>query len=160
MVRHCCLSIEGAIRNAKDLKGCISVDGKTLLAVAEIRSYMRGQLALGRKVLPMCGCSNFDYQTGCKGHDKPEAWLTLKRIGLNNPTEIEYKGKTLITVGLDIETLVNTWRDSFNLQEENLFVETDKETINALNNRPSVSWCKSVMELLAERNVFLREVEE
>lgn len=70
MVRHCCLSVEGAIRNAKDLKGCISVDGKTLLTVAEIRSYMRGQFALGREVLPMCNCEGFDFVKGCPGHEK------------------------------------------------------------------------------------------
>ena len=28
---HCCLDIEGGIRNAKDLKGCITVDGRTLM---------------------------------------------------------------------------------------------------------------------------------
>lgn len=160
MIRHMCMSIEGAILNAKDLKGCITVNGHKLNTVKEVRDYMRGQLALGRRVLSMCGCSNFDYQTGCKGHEKPEAWLTLKRIGLNKPTEIEYKGKTLITVGLDIETLVKTWRDSFDLQEENLFLETDKETNRELNNRPAVSNCKSVAELFEERNVFLREADE
>ncbi len=120
MIRHMCMSIEGAIMNAEYLKECIHVGDKTLNTVKEVRDYMKGPLALGRRVLPMCGCSNFDYQTGCKGHDKPVAWLTLKRIGLNKPTEIEYKGKTLITVGLDIETLVKTWRDSFDLQAENL----------------------------------------
>lgn len=160
MIRHLCMSIEGAILNAKDLKGCITVGEKTLNTVKKIRDYMRGQLALGRRVLPMCGCSNFDYQTGCKGHDKPESWLTLKRIGLTTPTEIEYKGKTLITAGLSIETLVKTWRDGFNLQEENLFVEADKNIIAALKDRPPLEWGKSIIELLSEHNVFLREVEE
>lgn len=66
---HMCLNIEGAIRNAKDLKGCITTDdGKVLNTVAEIREFMRGQLAMGRKVLPIGDCDNFDYQTGCKGH--------------------------------------------------------------------------------------------
>lgn len=75
MIRHLCFSVEGAIVNAKDLKGCITVNGKTLNTVKEIRDYMRGQLALGRRILPMCNCSNFDYQRGCQGHEKPEAWL-------------------------------------------------------------------------------------
>lgn len=66
---HMRLNIEGAIRNAKDLKGCITTDdGKVLNTVAEIREFMRGQLAMGRKVLPIGDCDNFDYQTGCKGH--------------------------------------------------------------------------------------------
>lgn len=73
MVRHTCLSIEGAIRNAKDLKGCIEVNGRTLNTVAEIRAYLKIQQSKGYRVLPMCECSNFDFQKGCKGHIKEEA---------------------------------------------------------------------------------------
>ncbi|MGN0743886.1 MAG: hypothetical protein ACI4MZ_01240 [Christensenellales bacterium] len=66
---HMCLNIEGAIRNAKDLKGCITLDdGRVLNTVAEIRDFLLAQLAMGRKVLPIGDCDNFDYQTGCKGH--------------------------------------------------------------------------------------------
>ena len=65
---HCCLSIEGGIANAKELRGCITVDGKRLDTVQEARAFLRDQLALGRRVLPMGDCDNFDYQTGCKGH--------------------------------------------------------------------------------------------
>lgn len=67
---HCCLSIEGAIKNAKDLKGCITLDnGQVLMTVKEIRDFMKFQLAMGRRVLPCGDCDNFDYQTGCKGHE-------------------------------------------------------------------------------------------
>lgn len=67
---HCCLSIEGAIRNAKDLRGCITLDnGQVLMTVKEIRDFMKSQLALGRRVLPCGDCDNFDYQIGCKGHE-------------------------------------------------------------------------------------------
>lgn len=83
-----------------------------------------------------------------------------KHIGLNVPTEVKYKDKTLVTVGLDVETLVSTWRKNFNLPEENLFVEVDKDLFNALNERPTLSGCKSLNEIFAEYNVFLREVEE
>jgi hypothetical protein len=65
---HCCLSIEGSIRNAKDLRGCITVDGKTLTTVKEVKNFLQGQLDMGRSVLPMGDCDNFDYQTGCRGH--------------------------------------------------------------------------------------------
>jgi hypothetical protein len=65
---HCCLDIEGGIRHAKDLKGCITVDGRTLMTANEVKSFLREQLAMGRQVLPMGDCDNFDYQTGCKGH--------------------------------------------------------------------------------------------
>lgn len=66
---HCCLSIAGGIKNAKDLRGCIAVDGKTLQTTAEVKNFLQGQLDMGRRVLPMGDCDNFDYQTGCKGHD-------------------------------------------------------------------------------------------
>lgn len=157
MIYHMCMSIEGAILNAKTLKGCITVDGYTLQTVKEIRDFMKGELAKGRRVLPMGKCSNFCYQTGCKGHERREAWFELKRIGLNNPTEVEYNGKSLVTVGLDIETLVKTWRDTFNLQDHDIYLETTKEEIERMSKR--VAGAKSVKELLEEQRVFLREVE-
>jgi hypothetical protein len=152
------MSIEGAIINAKMLKGCITVDGQTLETVKEIRDFMKGELAKGRRVLPIGKCSNFCYQTGCKGHEIPEAWLELKRIGLNNPTEVEYNGKTLVTVGLDIKTLVKTWRDTFDLQRHDIYLEANKELIEKISGGtlPNI---KSVKELLEEQRVYLREVE-
>ena len=69
---HCCLNISGAMRNAKDFKGRITVDGKTLVTVQEIKAFFQEQLDMGRRVLPMGDCDNFDYQTGCKGHEVEE----------------------------------------------------------------------------------------
>ncbi len=65
---HCCLDISGGMKNAKMLKGCITVDGHTLNTVKEIRDFLQKQLDMGRRVLPMGDCDNFDYQTGCGGH--------------------------------------------------------------------------------------------
>lgn len=65
---HCALSIEGGLRNAKSLCNCIRVDGKLLRTVPEVKNFLQSQLDLGRKLLPMDDCDNFDYQTGCKGH--------------------------------------------------------------------------------------------
>lgn len=158
MIYHTCMSIDGAIINAKMLKGCITVDGRTLETVKEIRDFMKGELAKGRRVLPMGKCSNFCYQTGCKGHERKEAWFELKRIGLNNTTEVEYNGKTLVTVGLDIETLVKTWRDTFDLKDHDIYLETTKELIEKILGR-AIGSIKSVKELLEEERVFLREVE-
>ena len=56
------------LMNARMLKGVITVDGHTLNTVKEIRGFLQEQLDMGRRVLPMCDCDNFDYQTGCKGH--------------------------------------------------------------------------------------------
>ena len=65
---HMWLDIDGGIKNAKILKGCITVDGKTLQTVKEVRAYLQEQKAMGRRVLPIGECDNFDYQTGCRGH--------------------------------------------------------------------------------------------
>lgn len=70
---HMNLDIKGGIQNAKSLVGCIDVDGKSLMTVKEVKEFLRYQLAMGRRVLPMDGCDDFDYQTGCKGHEKEEA---------------------------------------------------------------------------------------
>lgn len=158
MIYHTCMSIQGCINNAKDMKGCITVNGRTLQTVKEICDFMKGELAKGHRVLPMCRCSNFDYQTGCKGHEHPEAWLELKQIGLNKPTEVEYNEEKLVTVGLDIETLVKTWRDTFDLQGHDIYLEANKEIIRKISTRAMGS-IKSVKELLEEERVFLREVE-
>ena len=69
---HMCLEISGGIERAKMLAGNITVDGKTLKTAAEVREFLKGQLALGRRVLPMCECDNFDYQKGCLGHEIKE----------------------------------------------------------------------------------------
>ena len=53
---HCCLDIEGGIRNAKDIKGCITIDRRTLMTTEEVKEALRYQLALGRRVLPMGDC--------------------------------------------------------------------------------------------------------
>ena len=65
---HMSLNIDGGIQNARLLKGCITVDGRVLNTVKEIRAFLYEQKAMGRKVLPMGDCDNFDYQTGCMGH--------------------------------------------------------------------------------------------
>lgn len=65
---HCALSIEGGLHNAKSLCNCITVDGRVLRTVPEVKQFLQSQLDLGRKLLPMDDCDNFDYQTGCKGH--------------------------------------------------------------------------------------------
>lgn len=69
MIRHLSLSIEGALKNAKDFVDCIETeDGKTLNTVAEVKAFFKEQLDMGRKYLPYGECDNFDYQHGCKGH--------------------------------------------------------------------------------------------
>lgn len=69
---HCCLDISGGIKNARMWRNCITVDGKLLQTEKEIKAFLREQQAMGRRVLPIGDCDNFDYQTGCKGHPVEE----------------------------------------------------------------------------------------
>lgn len=156
MIRHLCMNIEGSIANAKDLKGAIAVDGETLNTVKEIRSFLRRQLAMGRRVLPTCRCSNFDYQKGCLGHAKREEWLTLKHLGLGEPTIVVYEGKELVTAGLDLDSLVKTWRDIFDLHDCVIWLEAPEKTIRAVSE-PLTPAVKSVRERFAEHEVYFWE---
>ena len=65
---HCCLDVSGGIKNAKTLLGCIRVNGKLLRTEKEVKAFLREQQEMGRRVIPIGDCDNFDYQTGCKGH--------------------------------------------------------------------------------------------
>lgn len=73
MIRHLSLSIEGGIKNAKELKGCIEENGRTLETVAEIRDCLNRHLAAGRKRLPFCDCLGFSFEKGCPGHKEEDA---------------------------------------------------------------------------------------
>ena len=72
MIRHMSLNIDGAIKNAKMWKGCITVDGRVLNTVEGVRSFLYEQKAMGREVLPLGDCDNFDYKKGCLGHSEKE----------------------------------------------------------------------------------------
>ncbi len=71
-MKHMCVDITGAMKNAKMFVGNITVDGKTLQTEREVKIFLQSQLDLGRRVLPCGDCDNFDYQTGCKGHENKE----------------------------------------------------------------------------------------
>lgn len=73
MMIHMCMSVAGFLRNnPKGKKGMFTRDDGTTLTAKESRQWMLYQQSLGRKVIPMCECDNFDYETGCKGHKTEE----------------------------------------------------------------------------------------
>ena len=62
---HMCVSIEGAIRN-KAWKAFTQYNGRN---AKQVEKMLRYELAMGRRVLPVGECDNFDYQEGCRGHE-------------------------------------------------------------------------------------------
>lgn len=69
-MRHMSVDITGAMKNAKMFVDNITVDNRILQTEKEVKDYFQSQLDLGRRVLPLGNCDNFDYQTGCLGHEK------------------------------------------------------------------------------------------
>lgn len=69
---HLHVSVDGALRNPEPYIGAVKVDGKTLNTRAEVKAFFEYQRAMGRKLLPLGECDNFDYETGCRGHEIEE----------------------------------------------------------------------------------------
>lgn len=66
--RHIHIDVTGAVNHPKDFVGVITVDGKTLTDVKEIKSFFQELLAEGKECIPCGECNNFDYLAGCRGH--------------------------------------------------------------------------------------------
>lgn len=65
---HMSLDVRGGMAFARDLCGSISVEGKTLRTVSEVRNFLQEMLDLGYEKIPMTECDNFDCKKGCLGH--------------------------------------------------------------------------------------------
>lgn len=89
---------------------------------------------------------------------------TLKRLGLNNPTELEMidcsgcKTK-IITKRLSINDTVNEWRDCFLTYGKTFDVDVNFKLYNAMSQRTLIS-SKSVAELFYEQGVRFTAVED
>lgn len=69
---HMHVDCAGALRRPEDFVGAITVDGKVLETVQEIKEFFKSQLALGHQIIPCGDCDNFDWETGCRGHEVEE----------------------------------------------------------------------------------------
>ncbi len=69
-ILHCCLDIRGAMRWPKRQLGRMFRDENGSYVTAEAAwSQLADELAKGHKVLPMCDCPDFNYETGCPGKE-------------------------------------------------------------------------------------------
>lgn len=74
---HLALSVEGALR-AKDRElRCFTNDDGQDMTPKEVREHLKLAKFEGKKYIPLSPCDNFDFQTGCKGHDLPDEEETL-----------------------------------------------------------------------------------
>jgi len=72
-ITHMCLSVRGALNwskaEMKRMASSIEVDDKPLQTANEVRNFLLDELSKGHEVLPFGDCDNFDWKTGCRGHD-------------------------------------------------------------------------------------------
>ncbi len=72
-ITHLCLSVRGALAWSKSqmkrMASSIAVDGKQLKTAEEVRNFLLDQLAQGHEMIPFGECDNFDWKTGCRGHE-------------------------------------------------------------------------------------------
>jgi hypothetical protein len=66
-----CLDIRGALRWPKRrLRGLVrDTETGRYASADEAREWLMDRLVEGKRVLPMCECEGFSYETGCPGHD-------------------------------------------------------------------------------------------
>lgn len=84
--------------------------------------------------------------------------LYLIRIGLRTPTIVLYNNdgniERLETRRFSVEETVNIWRRGFGiLSETRIVLHCTKKDFNAMNNKPNITGCHSVREILAEQCV-------
>ncbi len=71
---HVCQSVTGPLMHwtkrdwQNATKWITKPDGSSFTA-DELKAAFIEELAKGHKVIPMCECDNFDYETGCRGHE-------------------------------------------------------------------------------------------
>ena len=72
-ITHLCLSVRGALNRSKSemkrMASSIAVDGKRLKTADEVRNFLLDQLSQGHEMIPFGECDNFDWKTGCRGHE-------------------------------------------------------------------------------------------
>ena len=74
-VIHVSLDIRGALNwENKDLRGMFKHEDGRPMSAREVKRVLIDQIAAGRKFLPVGpACDNFDYQSGCPGHQETKS---------------------------------------------------------------------------------------
>lgn len=68
---HMSLSVRGVLTNwtPKMLKNLLRHDDGRTMTAAEAKAALLDELAKGHEMLPYGNCDNFDFKTGCQGHE-------------------------------------------------------------------------------------------
>ena len=87
--------------------------------------------------------------------------IELEKIGLQNPTRVNCKGRVLETQGLSIEQLVSLWKAYYEIPPfVRIYLEPiDDKLYNSLHQK-TISSQKSVIDLFAEQGVYVKKRSE
>jgi len=74
-ILHMCLDTRGALNWPKSQLRNLIRDTETgrYMTPDKARAWLLDELAKGHEVLPMCGCPDFDFKTGCPGKELAES---------------------------------------------------------------------------------------
>ena len=87
-------------------------------------------------------------------------FILCKRIGFSRPTTVVYDGKELTTHGLDIYSLVSTWRkEFFGSGDQWLCLGFSHKDFKSITKRPFVD-IMSVAERFYEEKIICIDVDE
>ena len=74
MLWHISTSIEGLLSMSdakmKRMLNCVKDENGNQPTLEEFRKYLRHELSIGHRLLPVPECDNFDPVNGCLGHEK------------------------------------------------------------------------------------------
>lgn len=73
MMRHFCQSVEGALKNWKRREWVSIMKSNSLKSVEEAQELFWKLHSEGKRVIPIGDCDNFDFKTGCRGHESKNA---------------------------------------------------------------------------------------
>lgn len=87
--------------------------------------------------------------------------IELEKIGLHNPTRVNYKGRVLETQGLSIKDLCDLWKWYYCCPpfDKIYLVTNDDRLYMSLRQRTFASQ-KSLIDLFAEQGVYVKKRSE
>ena len=69
---HLCVDVRGALMNwkARDFEGVFQTDDGKPMSAIEAKAALLDELSKGHERIPCGNCDNFDWKTGCMGHEE------------------------------------------------------------------------------------------
>ena len=87
--------------------------------------------------------------------------IELEKIGLQNPTRVNCKGRVPETQGLSIEQLVSLWKGYYEIPPcVRIYLEAIDDKLYDSLYQKTISSKKSVADLFAEQGIYVKKRSE